>query len=208
MSKSPEEGKIWEWRAFGKLSEALITRVRSHPVRMGLVNIRGEDLYLISPVSDQNIKLRRSSNGWILKFKLLFETRTAPFELYSESAEMTYTLPVTIDKLKEAARLLATRLPPAIHDSDEQFDMDDFVSALKESSPSIIETTVSKVRSQFSFENGWLELADVEFERLTTQSVSVHSLELDVIKEMAKQIESGEHLEVMNYVEACRRWGQ
>src|SRR4030095_12986916 len=67
MSKSPEEGKIWEWRAFGKLSEALVARVRAHPVRMVLLNIQGEDLYLISPDSDQNVKLRRNVGGWVLK---------------------------------------------------------------------------------------------------------------------------------------------
>jgi hypothetical protein len=207
MSKSPEEGKIWEWRAFGQLSEGLVARVRAHPIRMGLRDIQGEDLYLISPDSDQNVKLRRSSNGWMLKFKLLFATGTTPFELYSESSELMYALPVPLHRLKEAAVLLATSLPSAINDETQLFDAEGFVNALAESSPPITETGVSKVRSQFAFDHGWLELADVDFEQRSTQSVSVHSTELEVVKEMSKQIEAGENLEVMNYIEACRRWG-
>jgi hypothetical protein len=207
MSKSPEEGKIWEWRAFGKLSEELVTRVRAHPVRMGLVNIQGEDLYLISPDSDQNVKLRRNFGGWVLKFKLLFETRTAPYELYSESAEYIYTFPVPVERLKEAATLLATTLSPAIPGSAESLDVEAFVNAFVNASPAIVETSVSKVRSQFAFENGWYELADVEFENQRIQSVSVHSRELEIVKKVSKQIEAKETIEVMNYVEACRRWG-
>ena len=70
MSKQPEEGEIWEWRAFGHISEALAASVHSHPVRMSLINIEGEDLYFIAPKSDHNIKLRKSDDRWVLKFKL------------------------------------------------------------------------------------------------------------------------------------------
>jgi len=206
MSKSPEEGKIWEWRAFGTLSDDLVTRVRAYPIRMGIKDIQGEDLYLISPDSDQNVKLRRSPGGWVLKFKLLFDTRTAPIELYSESVEYTYPLPVPLNRVKEAAVLLATGLPRTILGEDQLFDSDKLIKALAGSSPPIVETTVSKIRSQFAFENGWFELAEVDFEQHSTQSISVNSRELDVVKEVTKQIDSGK-LEVMNYVEACRRWG-
>ena len=206
MSKSPEEGKIWEWRAFGELSDALVARVRAYPIRMGLKDIQGEDLYLISPDSDQNVKLRRSPGGWVLKFKLLFETRTAPIELYIESVEYTYPLPVPLDRVKDAAVLLATSLPGTILGHDEHFDLTKLINALAESSPPIVETTVSKIRSQFAFENGWFELAEVDFERRSTQSISVNSHDLEVVKEMTKQLDAG-NIEGMNYVEACRRWG-
>lgn len=206
MSKSPEEGKIWEWRAFGKLSDDLVAQARAYPIRMGIRAIQGEDLYLISPDSDQNVKLRRSPGGWVLKFKLLFETRTAPIELYSESAEYTYPLPVPLDRVKEAAVLLATSLPQTILGLDQLFDFDKLINALAKSSPPIVETTVSKVRSQYAFENGWFELADVDFEQCSTQSISVNSRDLEVVKEVTNQLETG-NLEVMNYVEACRLWG-
>jgi hypothetical protein len=206
MSKSAEEGKIWEWRAFGKLSDALVSRVRAYPVRMGIKDIQGEDLYLISPDSDQNIKLRRSPAGWVLKFKLLFATRTTPIELYRESAEYTYPLPVPLDRVKEAAVLLATSLPRTSLDDDRLFDFEKLINSLAGSSPSVVDTSVSKIRSQFAFENGWFELADVDFEQCSTQSISVNSRDLDVVKEVTKQLETGK-LEVMNYVEACRRWG-
>jgi hypothetical protein len=55
MSKPPEEGEIWEWRAFGQPSETTLKLILDHPIRMGVKDQQGEDLYLISPISDQNV---------------------------------------------------------------------------------------------------------------------------------------------------------
>ena len=101
---------------------------------------------------------------------------------------------------------MATSLPTTMPGDDRLFDFEKLINALAESSPSIVDTSVSKIRSQFAFENGWFELADVDFEQCSTQSVSVNSRDLEVVKEVTKQLETGK-LEVMNYVEACRRWG-
>src|SRR2546423_14138859 len=111
MSKPAEEGRIWEWRAFGRISDELASKVRAYPIRLGIDDLRGEDLYLVSPDSDQNVKLRRYVKGWILKFKLLLETEPGGFELYKESAELTYRFPVALNKVKAAAQLLGIKLP-------------------------------------------------------------------------------------------------
>ena len=68
-------------------------------------------------------------------------------------------------------------------------------------------TRVSKRRSQYQFEKGWLEMADVKFPTRDIQSVSVHSSEIEVVKEMIERLQPGDELEPMNYIEACRRWG-
>jgi hypothetical protein len=204
MTKPPEEGRIWEWRAFGHLSETLAAKVRAYPVRFS--DLRGDDIYLISPHSDQNVKLRSYARGWVLKLKLLFETRAAPFELYDESAEFTYQFPVSLDRLKDTARLLGVTLPVGAHSFDRLND-EEFVKALVESSPAVGKTRVSKRRSQYQFEDGWLELADVKFPTRDIQSVSVHSSEIEVAKEMIERLQPGDDLEPMNYIEACRRWG-
>jgi hypothetical protein len=204
MTKPPEEGRIWEWRAFGRISETLAAKVRAYPVRFS--DLRGDDIYLISPHSDQNVKLRRYARGCVLKLKLLFESKTGPFELYVESAAFTYDFPVPLDRLKEAARLLCVTLPVAVL-SLGSVDEKEFVKALAESSPAVIETRVSKRRSQYQFENGWLELADVKFATREIQSVSVHSPDIEVVKEMIDTLQPGDELEPMNYIEACRHWG-
>jgi hypothetical protein len=206
MTKAPEEGEIWEWRAFGPISERLAAEVRAHPIRLGVSDFRGDDIYLVAPRSDQNVKLRRYTSGWVLKLKLLFETRRGSFELYNESAEFTYRFPVSLDTLKEAARLLEVKLPDAVL-STATFIEEDFVKALAESSPAVAETKVSKTRSQYQFENGWLELADVTFAKNNVQSVSIHSPDIEVVKEMVNRLQPGDELEPMNYIEACRRWG-
>jgi hypothetical protein len=206
MTKPPEEGEIWEWRAFGRVSDSLAAKVRAYPIRMGLSDFRGEDIYLVAPNSDQNVKLRLYTSGWLLKLKRLVETRRGPFELYKESAEFTHRFPVSRNALEDAARLLEVEPPEAVL-SIASFDEENFVRALAESSPAVVETRVSKRRSQYQFDNGWLELADVTFLTYKVQSISIHSPDLEVVEEMVKRLQPGGELEPMNYIEACRRWG-
>ncbi|MEK6284697.1 MAG: hypothetical protein AABO57_03050 [Acidobacteriota bacterium] len=206
MTKSPEEGKIWEWRAFGPISKSLAAKVRAYPIRLGLSDLRGEDIYLVAPHSDQNVKLRRYVSGWVLKLKLLFETRPGLFELYNESAEFTYPFPVSLDRLKDAARLLSVELPESVL-STASFSEEDFVKALAASSPAVAETRVTKRRSQYQFENGWLELAKVTFATHKVETISVHSRDIEVVSEMVNRLQVAGELEPMNYIEACRRWG-
>ena len=206
MSKPAEEGKIWEWRAFGRINDVLAEKVRAYPIRFGIDDLRGQDLYLVSPLNDQNVKLRRYAKGWVLKFKLLLETESGGFELYKESAEFTYRMPVKIDELKAAAELLSIELPE--NDLAYQvFEEPDFVNALIRSSPPAHQTNVSKRRSQYQCGDGWIELADVEFETREVQSISVHSQGIDEVRGVIESLQLGDELETMNYIEACRRWG-
>jgi hypothetical protein len=204
MIKRPEEGEIWEWRAFGRLSKALGERVHSYPVRMELINVAGEDLYYIAPKSDHNIKLRKYHGRWILKFKLLLRAVPGDSELYNESAAFTYPFPVGLDQLTFAAGLLRVKLndePAAALSADE------FTRELENATPSARSAFVKKVRSQFEFEGGWLELADVQFSNHHIQSISIHSPDKDTVELMRERLAPGDGWEVMNYVEACRRWG-
>jgi hypothetical protein len=205
MTKAPEEGKIWEWRAFGLLSQRLAGAVRAYPVRMGIEQYAGEDIYLVSPTSDQNVKLRKSSIGWLLKFKLLFATAPQSIELYSETADHVYRFPIGRDQLTEAARLLETKLPDDLRQIDRP-SLDQFTQTLAESSPPIVRVQVLKVRSQYQFEGGWIELADCIFPRHRAQTISIQSPDLETVREMLDQLGPGDELEAMNYVEACRRW--
>lgn len=206
MTKPPEEGRVWEWRAFGPIRETLATKVRAYPIRPGVSDLRGDDIYLIAPHSDQNIKLRRYETGCVLKLKLLFESRPGPFELYNESAEFIYSFPVALEPLAYTARLLGVALPQPVL-LNRSFGEAEFVKALAESSPSVIETRVSKRRSQYAFENGWLELADVKFASRATQTISINAFEIEIVKGMLERLNPDNDLEPMNYVEACRRWG-
>jgi len=42
MSKPAEEGKIWEWRAFGRINDELAEKVRAYPIRLGIDDLRGQ----------------------------------------------------------------------------------------------------------------------------------------------------------------------
>jgi len=206
MSKAPEEGRIWEWRAFGTLPAELVEPIQLKPIRMGIRDLSGEDIYLVSPVSDQNVKLRLSQSDWLLKFKLLLETHDKQFELYEESARYTYSLPVSASVVTEAAQLLRVQLPSDF-DSRARFDLARLISILGRATPHVGVASTRKRRSQFTVEGGWIELATVSFTSFDTQSVSVNSTELQNVVDNVAMLKAPSSLEVMNYIQACRRWG-
>jgi hypothetical protein len=204
MAKAPEEGEIWEWRAFGLVDEKLSSKILSHPIRMNIVDHLGTDLYLISETSDQNIKLRKWGREWLLKLKLLVSKAPGGVELYSESSTMVYGFPVSATQLQFAADLLGVNLNTPIDNNG--FTESEFIHALTSSSPHAVKVEVSKKRSQFAFDRGWVELAQVSFPGKRTQSLSIHSSERERVEEMLDLLQPGAELEAMNYVEACRRW--
>ncbi|HYP25720.1 MAG TPA: hypothetical protein VE262_03290 [Blastocatellia bacterium] len=204
MAKKPEEGLIWEWRAFGRTGEGLLSRIVSHPVRMGIVGHSGVDLYLVSPASEHNIKLRKWDRGWLLKFKLLLDKSPDLIELYSESARQVYRFPIDPKRLTKAASLLNTTLRKK--PSAPELTRKQFLKALESASPAISTVEVAKVRSQFECEEGWIELAEVDFPKRKVSSVSVHASSLEAVQRIVEQIDPGPKLKVMNYLEACKRW--
>src|SRR5262249_12145033 len=108
MGKPPEEGRIWEWRAFGRLSPELLAIVNSLPLRAGIVGRPDFDTYLISPNTDNNIKLRDFEGRAVLKLKPLLESRADSIELYQESADMVYEFPVAKSVFDRVCLLLGT----------------------------------------------------------------------------------------------------
>jgi hypothetical protein len=205
MTKAPEEGKIWEWRAFGQINDRLAAQVTAHPIRLSVSNVRGRDVYFISPTSDQNVKFRPSESGIYLKFKRLLEKRANAFELYYESAQQTFGFPIHRVILKEAARLLETTLPDSIN-AQEIFTEAEMTHALALATPPIPRIEINKVRSQYRVNHGWIEMAEVEYNGQRTQTVSLHAEHIETVEEMLSQLELNEELEPMNYVERCRRW--
>lgn len=211
MAKPAEQGDAWEWRAFGALAADLVEIVKSHPVRMGINNAREEDLYLISPTSDQNIKLRKAGDNWLLKLKLLLDTRDAS-ELYRETSETVYGFPIRSSVADEVASLLDTRLPSEGHERTARLDRDQFVRLMAQSAPSVNLTPVLKTRSQFEFNGGWVEIAAAIFPLLIVQSISIQSSELDGVERIKSELlirpdaPNAVNLSPMNYVQACRRW--
>lgn len=214
MIKTAEEGEIWEWRAFGRIPESLKKKIKSLPVRRDpfgreLANLCGQDLYLISPTSDQNIKLRKAGAGWFLKFKLLLTTEAHLIELYLESEKKTFKFPLKASVVEETARLLNTTLPQ-VEIADEGLEHDPFIDILAQSAPPVSQIRIGKIRSQYQMANGWIELAEATFPKKKIQSVSLHAYERSAVEAMIVSLKLESYLnaslKVMNYVEACRRW--
>ncbi|MGA9770690.1 MAG: hypothetical protein WBV94_16740 [Blastocatellia bacterium] len=206
MSKAPEEGKIWEWRVFGRIDTELRAKIEAYPIRLGIRNLQVRDIYLIPPISNQNVKLRWNFTGLYLKFKLLIDTKPGQIELYSESVQYTYAFPVSFETLQAAARLLQTALPDTAPASDS-FTEDETMRVLAAASPPVVRVDVKKVRSQYQFDGGWIEIADTICGHHPVQTISIHSEKLEIVERMIESLQPLGELEVMNYVEACRRWG-
>lgn len=204
--KPPEEGRIWEWRAFGVINAGLLSTVRALPIRNGLVNHPDEDIYLISPVSDQNVKFRKLGSRWVLKFKELIEKGPDSVELYQEGMETVWDLPVPPEVLASAATLLKAALPapPA---AVAEYGRLEIIDILARAVPQVLAFDVPKVRTQYIVDGGWVELADVGFPRVALQTISIHSFNRRVVEQTLEFLEPTAGLDVMNYVDACRRWG-
>ncbi len=209
MIKMAEEGKVWEWRAFGKISKRLLKKIEAYPLRLDpggnpLANLIGQDLYFVSPVSEHNLKLRKSiGTPWILKFKLLLKTETAGVELYLESNKKTFRFPVKPKVIKETAGLLKVELPEG---KLAKMNSRKFIKLFAQSSPPISLILVGKVRSQYQLPQGWIEIADITFPKKRAQSISLHAFKRRDVEKMLDEIQPGGKLKVMNYLEACRKW--
>jgi hypothetical protein len=106
--------------------------------------------------------------------------------------------------MQQAARLLDTTLPEAAL-RHKGFTRKQMIAALRAATPAVVQVETKKVRSQYQFEGGWLEIADVDFGSRQIQSLSLHSPNIEVVKRMIEQLHPDNSLTVMNYVEACRR---
>ncbi|MFL6274625.1 MAG: hypothetical protein ACJ74G_05375 [Blastocatellia bacterium] len=205
MGKPPEEGQIWEWRGFGQISRETSAIVETLPIRNGIRDLTGTDLYLISPTSEQNVKLRLTEKGWVLKFKLLLDKQPDGIELYHESARWTFAFPVTLTTIQLAARLLDVTVPDDALYGDS-FDSDHALAFLGQATPALVQVGTKKVRSQYNLAGGWVEVANVVFGKRQVQSLSLHSVNVEAVERMIEQVHPDGGLTAMNYVEACRRY--
>jgi hypothetical protein len=168
---------------------------------MGIVDLAERDVYLISPSSSHNVKIRRYKGGSVLKFKLIWKADGRGIIKTLEDPGLIHPFPVSIDLLQEAAQLLNVVLPET--PADETVEEEGFLGALGESVPPVRIVEVTKKRSQFEIDGGWLELAAVDFPTRRVDSLSIQSPGLDTVYSFLDSIHVGAGLVVMDYVEAC-----
>ncbi len=188
------------------MSPELLASVSSLPVRAGIVGRPEYDTYLISPVTDNNIKLRDLDGRSVLKLKPLLESAEDSIELYLESLDLLYEFPVAKPVFDQVCILLRTA-PAGDLSSIQSFGSEGFIRTLSTFRPAIKTVEVAKTRSQYVVPNGWVELADILFPHKRTQSLSIHSTNKEVVKRTLEDLKVQRGLKVMNYVKACRLWG-
>jgi hypothetical protein len=207
IMKRPEEGDLWEWRAFGLLGPDLLAAVRARPVRSGVLDRREIDIYLPSPFNQHNVKLRCSTGEWLLKVKRFLAPGPRSIELYRESASQVSIFPLPVEAVQSAVSLLGVRLDDA-ELAAAVAGPEEFLEAVTRSVPPLRPVKVEKSRSQYELDAGWVETADVTFPVCRIQSLSIHSPSLAVVERALDELQPNETLEPMNYIRACRRWGK
>jgi hypothetical protein len=194
MSNKPgEEGWFWEWRTFGELPALLVEAVEAYELR-GEPGIEGEDLYLISASTDQNVKLR----GDGLKLKPLLVELDDGLELYEESARLAFDLPASPDAIAKAASLLGVHVA-----APRALGRDELLALI---GPGVVRVEVLKRRTQYVVGDGWVELAELEFPAARVRSLGIQSSSLAETRRIRDLLDPGRALAPINYVDACRRW--
>lgn len=197
MSGKPtEEGWFWEWRTFGAIPERVVERLERYDVR-GERNVENDDLYFVSSLTEQNVKLR--GDGALLKLKPLLVRLADGLELYEETERLLFAMPAQPRAVAMAAGLLGVTATVDAH-------VDSVELAALLALPEVRSVRARKRRTQYSVGDGWVELADVEFPRETVRSLGVQSRALDETRRIRELLDPNGELAPVNYVEACRRW--
>jgi hypothetical protein len=199
MSRKPtEEGWFWEFRAFGDVPAAIAERVAAYE-RRGAAAVENDDLYFVSSLTDQNVKLRTDSG--LLKLKPLLVRLDEGFELYEESERLVFPMPAPPDAVRMAGGLLGVAL-----DARAAVDRDALVAALEAHAPAIRGVRVRKRRTQYSTGDAWIELAELAFPAASMRSLGIQSASLDAVRALRDALDPARALAPAGYVEACRRW--
>ncbi len=194
--KPTEEGWFWEWRTFGAIPESVVERLARYDVR-GARDVENADLYFVSSLTEQNVKLR--ADGAMLKLKPRLVRLADGLELYEETMRLLFAMPAEPRAVTMAAGLLGVTAPV-----DTPVDADAFAALLD--TPAVRSVRARKRRTQYSVGDGWVELADVEFPREAVRSIGMQSRSLDETRRIRELLDPNLELAPVNYVEACRRW--
>jgi hypothetical protein len=197
VSRKPtEEGWFWEWRTFGQIPEPIAARVAAYELR-GEPAMENEDLYLISTLTDQNVKLRGS--GGQLKLKPLLVRLDGGFELYEETERLVFPMPAPPDAIRMAAGLLGIAVETAA-----PLGLDALLDRLAAGAPEVTAVRVRKLRTQYAAGDGWIELAELEFPGARVRSLGIQSRRLELTRALRDEVDPDRVLEPLGYVAACR----
>jgi hypothetical protein len=160
----------WEWRAFGSVSPAFLTRFDNLSAPFGRSMQRVVDEYLWIPGLEVNVKFRQGTN-WQdgLKFKR-FERRSGELEKWTESMEEIFPFPLSdrawallLAELKIPAAAQMT--PPRAADRDGALK---FLQLIEPRTRLVAVIKERRFRMWHGGRNVRLELAEVVSPRKTT----------------------------------------
>ena len=198
-------GDHWEWRGFGQaLSEFQHWFRDLPPLYSPRQQLPTEDIYLWTPASVHNVKLR----GDALKFKR-FLAREGPYERWLEDERDWLPFPLSPHHLRTLARLLGIHLPQA---PDRAIDRDVLLQLLARAHPPVHQVTVLKRRRLARWPHSTSEEVIVEWTHIlrpvAVETVALEHPSLPVLRNAHIRLEPllGAGLEAMNYLQAIGRW--
>jgi hypothetical protein len=197
-AKPSEAGLFWEWRTFGTIPDRIVRALSRCEVR-GRAGIENEDLYFVSGLTEQNVKLRTGAS--VFKLKPLLVGLEDGLELYEESDRWIWEMPVAPEGVAAAASLLGVSL-----ETSEPWSADRIRAAFKVRGGVISTILVRKKRTQYVYGGGWAEMAELEFPGGAVRTLGLQSRSLGETRRMRDMLDADRTLVPMNYVAACRKY--
>ncbi len=176
----------WEWRAFGEsFGEADKRFAVLHPDGVQ----ESEELYLLSAVSDENVKVRDR----LLDIKTLEQVNPAGLEQWKPVMKAAF--PLAADQARKVLDTLGV-VAPALERT--QYTLDQFVAELAEASGSLLSLSVHKKRARYKINECMSELTEVEAAGKRTRTVAIESEDPDRLMATVRELGLGEWTNV-NY---------
>ncbi|NOZ08617.1 MAG: hypothetical protein GXO91_07040 [FCB group bacterium] len=182
----------WEWRTFAaELGEAE-TAIRQHPC----TRIKQSDeLYLISKISGNNIKIRDG----LLNIKLLLKTNEAGLEQWFPTLKAEFPLRQSdLDIFYQAAGL------PTPDNLREEYEREQFFSELVEPVLELQPVEVHKYRYGFIINTVIVEIANLQIDGHAAVSAAVEHANPERVLSTVRELGLNK-FENINYIKGIRR---
>jgi exopolyphosphatase/guanosine-5'-triphosphate,3'-diphosphate pyrophosphatase len=153
----------WEWRTFGESfgeSDGRLAALESLGVQ------ESDELYLLSPVTDENVKVR----DLLMDIKTLKQVNSDGLEQWEPVMKGAFPLPVP--EVKHVLEALGIAPPPLAR---PDYTLEQFVAELVEPSGRLRAVKVHKKRTRYKVDGCMSEMTEVVADGRKTRTVAIES---------------------------------
>lgn len=196
--EKPCGARLWEWRIFLRgLPPSLDRRLRIMADSTPFEEKVESDLYFLSPVTDGNVKIRKSN---ALKIKELLTTTHDGIELWQVRG--VFPFPIAPSVLAKAAQVLSVHFPLI---DDHSISVERLIEMAKLARPVLQIILVEKQRAQYYTPKAIVEVAKVRCHKHQLRSLCVEAQSLEHVRSTVTAFDLASLGRPMNYIQMLRK---